>query len=77
LVTVKNGLRGVAENLLFSFALNSPNNSCPEAWYWESPETINGALNEYVSLQMRLRAANRELALTPEMLDEIRKPRTF
>ena len=39
-------------------------------------ETINGALDEYVSLQMRLRAANRELALTPEMLDEIRKPRT-
>ena len=28
-------------------------------------------------LQMRLRAVNRELALTPEMLDEIRKPRTF
>lgn len=40
-------------------------------------ETINGALDEYVSLQFRLRAANRELALTPEMLDEIRRPRTF
>jgi hypothetical protein len=40
-------------------------------------ETINGALDEYVSLQLRLRAARRELALTPEMLDEIRRPRTF
>ncbi|MFM7248237.1 MAG: type II toxin-antitoxin system VapB family antitoxin [Actinomycetota bacterium] len=40
-------------------------------------EAINGALEEYVSLQMRLRAAKRELALTPEMLDEIRNPRTF
>jgi len=40
-------------------------------------ETINGALDEYVSLQMRLRAVNRELDLTPEMLDEIRRPRTF
>lgn len=40
-------------------------------------EAINGALEEYVSLQLRLRAARRELALTPEMLDEIRKPRTF
>jgi hypothetical protein len=28
-------------------------------------------------LQLRLRAARRELALTPEMLDEIRRPRTF
>ena len=40
-------------------------------------ETINGALDEYVSLQMRLRFLDRELALTPEMLDEIRRPRTF
>lgn len=40
-------------------------------------EAINGALEEYVCLQMRLRAARRELAITPEMLDEIRKPRTF
>ena len=40
-------------------------------------ETINGALDEYVSLQLRLRAVDRELALTPEMLDEIRRPRTF
>ena len=39
-------------------------------------ETINGALDEYVSLQMRLRLVHRELALTPEMLDEIRSPRT-
>ena len=38
---------------------------------------INGALDEYVGLQLRLRAARRELALTPEMLDEIRRPRTF
>jgi Arc/MetJ family transcription regulator len=40
-------------------------------------ETINGALDEYVSLQMRLQLVNRELDLTPEMLDEIRRPRTF
>ncbi len=41
-VAVKEGLRGVPERLLFSFGLNSPNNACPEAWYWEDPETING-----------------------------------
>jgi hypothetical protein len=40
-------------------------------------EAINGALEEYVCLQMRLRAVNHDLALTSEMLDEIRKPRTF
>lgn len=40
-------------------------------------ETINGALDEYVSLQYRLRAASRQLDLTPEMLAEIRRPRTF
>ena len=40
-------------------------------------QTINGALDEYVSLQMRLQLVNRELDLTPEMLDEIRRPRTF
>ena len=40
-------------------------------------EAINGALEEYVSLQMRLRFLERDLALTPEMLNEIRSPRTF
>ena len=39
---VKNGLRGVPEDLLFSFDLNSPNNGCPETWYWNDPQTING-----------------------------------
>jgi hypothetical protein len=40
-------------------------------------ETINGALDEYVSLQMRLQLVNHDFDLTPEMLDEIRRPRTF
>ena len=40
-------------------------------------EAINGALEEYVCLQMRLRFLERDLDLTPEMLDEIRSPRTF
>jgi ABC-type dipeptide/oligopeptide/nickel transport system permease component len=40
---VKKGLKGVPRELLFSFMLNSPNNSCPEAWYWDKPDTINGA----------------------------------
>lgn len=40
-------------------------------------EAINGALEEYVSLQMRLRFLERDLDLTPEMLDELRRPRTF
>ncbi len=42
LALVKHGLRGVPEQLLSSFMLNTPNNSCPEAWYWEDPATING-----------------------------------
>jgi hypothetical protein len=40
-------------------------------------ETINGALDEFVSLQMRLQLVNHDFDLTPEMLDEIRRPRTF
>lgn len=38
-------------------------------------ETINGALDEYVSLQHRLQLVEHDFDLTPEMLEEIRKPR--
>lgn len=38
-------------------------------------ETINGALDEYVSLQMRLQLVDHDFDLTPETLKEIRKPR--
>ena len=42
-VLVKNGLHGVPSTLKYSFILNSPYNACPETWYWENPETLNGA----------------------------------
>lgn len=42
-VLVKNGLQGVRKDLLSSFGINTPNNSCPETWYWQDPNTINGS----------------------------------
>jgi ABC-type dipeptide/oligopeptide/nickel transport system permease component len=39
---VKDTLRGIPDTLLHSFMMGSSNNSFPEAWYWENPETLNG-----------------------------------
>jgi len=52
LALVKNGLRGVPDMLLSSFMVCTPNNGCPEAWYWDNPDTINGtqqATNRYLT----------------------------
>ncbi len=66
---VKDGLRGVPEMLLSSFGLNTPNNGCPEAWYWERPETIDGtaaATPAYL--------AERRAAIVAELLATTPKP---
>lgn len=66
---VKNGLRGVPEMLLSSFMLNTPDNGCPETWYWGDPRTVNGtepASSDYLK--------ERAEAIVSELLRATPKP---
>ncbi len=43
LFVVRDGLRNVPEMIFSTFDYCSPNNACPETWFWDDPETLNGA----------------------------------
>lgn len=69
IAVVKNGLRGVPEMLFCGFGLNTPNNGCPETWYWENPQTLNGAAQASPSY-----LADRRAAIAAEILTATPKP---